>query len=121
MDKKTINQLKKVLEQKKKRIEKELSSIAKKDPKLKDDYDVRFPHFGLTQSPDEEALEVSTYESRLPIEYALELRLQDISLALDKIKRGKFGLCEKCKKSIEGKRLKAIPEVRICLKCAQKK
>ncbi|MFH0852329.1 MAG: hypothetical protein V1845_01865, partial [bacterium] len=72
MDKKTLQQLKKELEEKKKKVEQELDSIARKDQKLKGDYDTRFPDFGTTQSSDEEALEVSAYESTLPIEYALE-------------------------------------------------
>lgn len=121
MNKKTISQLKRVLEQKKKKLEKELASIAHKDPKLKDDYDAEFPTFGLTQSSDEEALEVSAYTSRLPIEYALELKLQDTNVALVKIKKGKYGLCENCKGQINKERLKVMPEARICLKCAQQK
>ena len=120
MDKKTQQKFKKILEEKKAKIEVELASIAKKDPRLKGDYDSKYPHFGATQSSDEEALEVSAYASRLPVEYALEVKLRDINLALEKIKKGAFGKCENCPGEIDQKRLEAMPEARICLNCAEK-
>lgn len=117
MDQKTIQQLEKLLKDKKAEIEKELSTFAKKDPKFKGDYDTRFPDFGLAQSVDENALEVAAYESALPIEYALELKLQDTNQALEKIKKGRYGFCQKCKKEIDIKRLKIFPEAKTCTKC----
>jgi len=117
MDKKILQQLKKQLEEKKEKIEKELESIAKKDTKLKGDYDTRFPDFGIHQSPDESALEVAAYESTLPIEYALEIKLLEVNQALEKIKKGKYGQCEKCHQPIDIKRLMAIPEAKTCAKC----
>jgi len=38
-------------------------------------------------------------------------------LALEKIKKGKYGVCESCGKKISQKRLKISPEARLCLKC----
>ena len=121
MDKKTLQKFKKILEQKKKKLEIELASIAKKDPRQKGDYDSNYPNFGATQSSDEEALEVSAYESRLPVEYAMELKLRDINLALEKMKKGTYGKCENCPGQMDEKRLEAMPEARICLNCAQVK
>lgn len=120
MDKKLILQLKKRLEENKEKIEKELATIAKKDEKLKGDYDTRFPDFGIHQSPDEGALEVTAYESTLPVEYALELRLADINKALEKIAKDKYGLCEKCSQEIDEKRLGVMPEAKFCIKCQKK-
>jgi len=120
MNKETLQQLKKKLEENKQKIEKELETIAQKDTKLKGDYDTRFPDFGTTQSPDEEALEVSAYESTLPIEYALEVRLQEINKALEKIKKGGYGKCEKCGQLIDEKRLAAMPEAPTCAECHKK-
>ncbi len=117
MDKETLQQLKKKLEDQKDKIEKELESIAQKDPKLKGDYDTRFPDFGAPQSPDESALEVAAYESTLPIEYALELKLLDINKAIEKTAKGKYGQCEKCGQEIDIKRLMAKPEAKTCAQC----
>ncbi len=93
-----------------------MATIASKDEKLKGDYDTRFPDFGTPQSTDESALEVTAYESALPLEYALELRLADINKALEKIKNGQYGQCEKCGESIDPKRLEVIPEAKYCIK-----
>lgn len=120
MDKKNLEQLKKKLEERKTKLENELASFAKKDEKLKGDYDTRFPDFGTTQSTDEEALKVATYDSTLPIEYALELRLSDINKALEKIKNGIYGQCENCAGDMDMRRLEAMPEARLCLNCYKK-
>ena len=117
MDKKILEQIEKKLKEKQAKIEKELASFAEKDEKIKGDYDTRFPDFGTHQSPDEAALDVSAFASTLPIEYALELRLADVNKALEKIKKGGYGKCEKCNKPIDLKRLEAMPEAKTCVKC----
>lgn len=117
LDKKTLEQLEKRLKEQKIKAETELASFAQKDERMKGDYDTRFPDFGTPQSPDEAAMEVSTYASTLPVEYALELRLVDINRALDKIEKGEYGLCEKCGRPIDQKRLEAMPEARTCVDC----
>lgn len=121
MDKKILEQLKKKLKERKARLESELASFAKKDEKVKGDYDTRFPDFGTTQSTDEEALEVAVYDSALPVEYALELRLADINKALEKIKNNIYGQCENCAEKIDIRRLEAMPEARTCLDCEKKR
>ncbi len=121
MDKKITEQLKKKLEERKVKLESELASFAKKDKKVKGDYDTRFPDFGTTQSTDEEALEVTAYDSALPVEYALELRLADINKALEKIKNNIYGQCENCAEKIDIRRLEAMPEARACLDCEKKR
>lgn len=121
MDKKTLENFKNKLLERKKKLEEELASIAQKDEKLKGDYETRFPNFGTSQSSDEEATEVAAYENTLPIEYALEIRLADINNALQKIKDGTFGVCENCHEPIDPKRLEIMPEAKLCLKCQQKK
>lgn len=117
MDKNTLLQFEKRLTERKDKIEQELASFAKKDEKLPGDYDTKFPDFGTSQSTDEEALEVAAYESALPVEYALELRLASINKALDKIKNGTYGQCENCKEPMDIRRLEAMPEATLCLKC----
>lgn len=116
MAKQGNTKIKQLLEERREKIEKELSSFATKDEKVKGDYDTRFPDFD-TQSLDESALKLAAYEITLPIEYALELRLVDINKALEKIKDGTYGRCEKCGKEINSKRLEIMPEARVCREC----
>jgi len=120
MNKKLVQKLKARLERDKVRIEKQLRSFAKKDEKLKGDWDTIFPRWdgeaggaGLEKAADE----VEEYSTLLPIEYNLELKLKNIDLALEKIKKGRYGICEKCGQEIDEKRLKIYPEARFCLKC----
>jgi len=123
MFKSSLKKNKEKLEKEKKAIEGELQRFAKKDEKLKDDWDTKFPHFDSGaggQMMEDEAGEVEEYVTKLPIEYGLEIRLRDINLALDKMKKGQYGQCEKCGKSIPKERLEAAPEARLCSKCVPK-
>jgi len=130
MDKRLLQELKLKLEKEKEVLERELKSFAEKDKKLKGDWDTRFPHLGDEAggaSLEKAADEVEEYSTRLPIEYTLEIKLKNVNLALEKIKKvakgellqehGKYGICEKCGKPISSKRLKISPEARFCLKC----
>jgi len=111
---------KKLLEKQKVDIEKQLAAFTKKDTNLKGDYDTQFPDFGTPQDSDELAQEVSLYENRLPVEFTLESKLQEIGTALEKIEKGKYGVCEKCGKAIDPKRLETKPEAKYCVKCKTK-
>jgi len=120
MDKKLVQKLKAKLEREKAKVEEQLKSFAKEDKKLKGDWDTIFPRWdgeaggaGLEKAADE----VEEYSTLLPIEYNLELKLKNIDLALEKIKKGRYGICEKCGQEIDEKRLKIYPEARFCLKC----
>jgi len=125
ISKKLLEELKSKLEKEGKLLEEELTKFAEKDKRLEGDWDTRFPHFdgGETGSAalEKAADEIEEYSTLLPIEYALETRLQNIHLALKKIKKGRYGICEKCGGEIEVERLKISPEARLCLKCARLK
>ena len=85
------------------------------------DFGSEFPDVG--SEPGDEGIEEDValkrelYERALPIEHALEERLQDVNHALDKIDNGEYGVCEKCKKKISSERLKVLPETRTCKDC----
>jgi len=62
-----------------------------------------------TQSLDKEILfELSDNERKM---------LGDIEAALRKMEKGTYGLCEHCKRTIEKKRIKALPSARYCMSC----
>ncbi|MEO0095389.1 MAG: TraR/DksA C4-type zinc finger protein [candidate division WOR-3 bacterium] len=46
--------------------------------------------------------------------------LFSIDYALRKIAQGRYGICERCGKLIEKKRLKIVPYARFCIKCTAK-
>jgi len=117
MDKSLIKKFEDKLKEHKTKLENELASFAKKDPKTPGDYDTVFPDAGTSQSSDEEAAKFAAYDSTLPVEYALELRLVEVNKAIDKIKNGAYGQCEKCGKEIDPKRLEAMPEAKSCVNC----
>lgn len=124
MNKKRLKDLKEKLEKEKVQIEKELETFAKRDKKLEGDWNTLFPHRNDSSGGsalESAADEVEEYTRLLPIEYNLELRLKNINLALKKIKEGKYGVCENCKKQITLERLKIYPEARTCLKCKNQK
>lgn len=115
------NKIKEELEAKRSQIEQELERFAKKDDKVKGDWDTKFPKLngssGGHTTLEDAADEVEEYITKLPIEFSLESRLKDINSALEKIEKGKYGICEKCGKPIPKERLEAYPEARFCLKC----
>lgn len=122
MNEKIIQELKEKLEKEKTAIEEQLKKFATKDEKLPGDWDTRFPQSGRAESGgsalEKAADEVEEYGNLLPVEHSLESRLQNIDLALEKIKKNKYGTCEKCGKEISPERLNFSPESRFCLKCS---
>lgn len=120
MDKKLLRELKEKLEEQKVSIEAELGRFAKKDENLKGDWDTKFPKAdgGIGgQVLEDAADQVEEYVNLLPVEHNMELRLQSIDLALEKIEKGTYGKCGNCGKNIDKERLKIYPEARKCGKC----
>lgn len=118
LDKKTIDELKKKLIEQKKTITEELSKFAKKNTEVKGDYKTVFPQYGNNE--EENALEVTEYETNLGIEHRLESDLAEINNSLEKIEKNTYGICEKCGKEISIERLKAFPEAKLCISCKKK-
>ena len=116
MDQKFINELKTKLEINKHSITKELESFASEDPKLKHNWDAKYPN-REDADKDESADDAQEYDTAVSLEHSLELKLKDVNSALEKIAKGQYGLCEKCGKKITEERLLACPEAKTCLKC----
>ncbi len=116
MNKEILNTLKERLAKEKLDLEKELEKFATEDTKNKDNWDAKYPN-QENSDMEEEADEVEEYDNLLSLEHSLELKLKDVNTALEKIKSGGYGTCEKCDKDIEEKRLLACPEARLCMEC----
>ena len=107
--------MKKRLQEQRKGLLSQLSEIAKKTGKTGDNYEAKFPQYG--RSDDENADEVSAFTDILSQKEKLENSLKNTEAALLKIKKGKYGICEKCGKKIKIERLEALPTARYCLSC----
>ena len=123
ISKKILKELELKLKKEKLLLEKELQKIAKKNGKRKGEWEVQYPSFdgeiggaALEIGADE----IEEYTTRLSVDKNLERKLKDIDLALEKIKKGSYGICEKCQGKISIARLRAYPEARTCKKCKEK-
>ncbi len=117
MKKETLNKLKEKMEKEKRTLEKMLKEFAKERDLKKGEWDTKFSDFKAEGVLDEEADEVEEYTSLLPIEQTLETKLRNINNALERIKKGRYGKCETCQKTIDQKRLELIPEATTCSDC----
>lgn len=118
MDKKVIEKIKKDLLARKKQIEEDLKSFTKKDEHEKDEHHTKFPDYG--DKSDESVQEIDDYTTGLATEKVLESALRDIDNALERIKKGTYGICKYCKKEIGEKRLLARPVANTCIACKTK-
>jgi len=116
-NKKKIQEIKDKLIAKKQYLVTQLKKFAKRNKGIKDDFKTEFPRVG--DHKDENAIEVTDYESKLSVEHDLEKGLKDIGDALKKTSEGTYGICSKCKKEINPKRLEVMPEATLCVECSE--
>lgn len=120
LNKKSLDQFKKILIKRKEEINEEINHISSDT---------------LMQSQKEASGDISGYSYHMADvatdnydrEFSLGLAsnerdiLYEIDAALQKIKDGSFGLCEACEKAISKTRLKAVPYAKLCIKCQEAK
>lgn len=97
-----------------KRLEKRRRSIVAEDP---------FSHRARVNdnAPDADAAEISGHDRAEALRDEVDRRLITIRKALTKIKLGKYGLCEKCRRMIDTDRLAVNPTAELCIACEKKK
>lgn len=66
---------------------------------------------------EEEANETEGFGYKLAEARTTKDRVNEIDMALNKIREGKYGICEKCGREIEIKVLDIAPESRLCQSC----
>ncbi|MBX4209419.1 hypothetical protein KW799_01870, partial [Candidatus Parcubacteria bacterium] len=104
------------LETELKTLETELKSVGHKNPNNPKDWepisnDVDIEASDLADTADN----IENYELNTAILKPLETQYNDVKLALDKIKKGAYGICEVDGTPIEKERLEANPAARTCL------
>ena len=99
----------------KERLERELGSFATRDPKMRDDWDTRFPSSAPSAassshaSLEEQADLREEFETEIAQEHSLESRLAEVNRAIDRIAENDFGRCKACGVPIPLERLRANP------------
>lgn len=68
---------------------------------------------------DAEAQEQVGHEQAVALKEQVGRRLIQLRKALTRVKVGKYGICEKCKKMIDTDRLMVMPEATLCAYCAK--
>lgn len=115
MDPTRIEKFKALLIAEQERLAGELASFATKDPKVRGDWDARFPAAAELaasmshSSQDEQADLREEFETESAQEQALELRLREVEAALERISAHTFGRCRACGEEISEDRLRANP------------
>lgn len=97
-----------VLQKRKKEIEKE-------DPFKDQDRLIK------NASPDADAAEQFGHEKTAAIKTELERKIGQTKKALERLKKGKYGICEDCGKMIDTERLSVYPEATVCTSCQAKR
>lgn len=101
------------LEQERKDLERRLQDLEEnQDPRGR-------PERVLENAPEEDAEEAEVGLRVGAIKRILVGRLRDVRNALGKLKRGSYGVCDRCGAKIDPARLKAKPDARYCLKCTR--
>jgi RNA polymerase-binding transcription factor DksA len=104
------------LEKELKTLEAELKGIGHKNPDNPKDWEASSGEVDIEASDSADIADnIESFESNTAILKPLEAQYNDVKRALDKIKKGKYGICEVSGETIEKARLEANPAARTCL------
>ncbi len=101
------------IEQQRKLILERIKRLRREDPFSNNDR-------SLIVEPGTDAGILFGHEQVVVLENRLKGDLKEIEMALKKIKKGTYGICEKCGKQIDVKRMEAKPSAILCLSCESK-
>ncbi|OGG02993.1 hypothetical protein A2W14_04425 [Candidatus Gottesmanbacteria bacterium RBG_16_37_8] len=96
-------------------VEKRISSLKLQDPFSDPD------RLNDNAASDTEAKEESSHDRMEALEKVLKRNLEEINLALIRIKKGTYGKCQNCGKMIDTDRLAIKPTALYCVSCERKK
>ncbi len=117
MDTKDLEHFKQKLLAEKKDLEDELDGITKRDPSTPGGLDPTSGGIEVDTADDNElADKFEELQDNAGVVADLEKELEEVKIALSKIDKGTYGICEKTGKPIERDRLEANPAARTSLK-----
>jgi RNA polymerase-binding transcription factor DksA len=113
MNKKDTEHFKKLLEKEKTLIEEELKTVGRVDPANPKEWLPTSNDMDIDRADENElADKLEELEDNTGILGSLEKQLKDVTDALEKIEKGRYGICEISGKQIERERLEANPAAR---------
>jgi DnaK suppressor protein len=103
------------LETEKTILEKELEKVGRRNPDNLSDWEAVPSDKDVSQADENTVADnIESYDENTAIVNTLETRYNDVKLALDKIEKGTYGICEVSGHEIESDRLEANPSARTC-------
>ncbi len=109
-------QFKKRLEEEKAKLEAEMASVGRKNPRVPGDWEPIPSETGTEADLADQADVVMSRESNIAILGDLEARYDTILEALKRIEKKTYGICRVCGEKIEEARLGADPAATTCIK-----
>lgn len=104
------------IQKQKNKLEQDLESTKKEIQMLKEDDPFADPdHANDNAAVDSDVREETGHMNIEAQVKEMERRLEDINLALKKIEKGTYGICEKTNKPIPQARLELVPEARFAI------
>lgn len=104
------------LEKELKTLETELKSVGHKNPNNPRDWEASSGEVDINASDAADIADnIESYESNTAILKPLETQYNDVKSALEKIKKGTYGICEVGGEPIEPARLEANPAAKTCV------
>lgn len=107
--------VKEFLSEKLRQLKKTRTRMAKEDP-FKNNQRLE-----NNASPDSDAEEQFGHARVAAIKSELNKKSAQIKKALERIKKGKYGICEDCGQMIDTDRLAIFPEATLCISCEKKR
>lgn len=99
-----------------KKIEMQRDAIVAKIKRLRRDDPFTTEDRSIIVEPGTDAAQLFSHEQIAVIEGQLKRDLREIEFALKKMKKGTYGICERCGNPIDPKRLEVKPQAIYCLK-----
>lgn len=101
-----------------KKLELQLTKLKAQIEKLKSDDPFSDPDYASDNAAVDTDVREQDYHAINEAQVKeLTRRIKEIQNAVDKIKKGRYGYCQKCGTSIPMARLELVPEALYCVKC----
>ncbi len=101
-----------------KKLIKEMEDIAQRIKILKQDDPFSDPDYASNNAAVDTDVREQEAHQRIEAEIkSLQQRIENIQQALDRVKKGRYGICKRCNMVIPSKRLELIPETQYCVTC----
>jgi|GEM_PF-261110 len=115
--KKILKEFQDQLDEERQKLEERLKQLTAPDEEMFS----KMPDFGSeTLDLNIEADQIEEIGNILALRQVLENNLKDISEASERIKNDTYGICQRCQKEIELRRLRIEPTATLCSRCVKK-